>query len=84
MVANNFLGLSKSDTTIFCFLEFDSNASAKATLEREKNAISEPEINAEQVNKINKTTSFNTTTVLIIAVKRYKKLEGSGSNYTVI
>ena len=84
IVASNFLGLSSSFTTSFCFLEFDIEASFKATLESEKNAISEPEINAEHINKTSKAKHFITNAVLIIAMEKNKKLEGSGSNYAII
>jgi hypothetical protein len=52
MVANNFLGLSKRDWINLSFELSDSSKSFSCIGFKLKNATSDPEIKAENVNKI--------------------------------
>ncbi|GGG39312.1 hypothetical protein GCM10010976_08840 [Bizionia arctica] len=50
MVANSFLGLSKSEEIILKVFGFSCKPSSKSVLFKEKSATSAPEISAEQAS----------------------------------
>ena len=60
IVANSFLGLSNKFFTILKLPDdsFSDGSSSKSEDVKEKNAISAPDIKAEQTNKINKTRTL--------------------------
>lgn len=53
MVANNFLGFSKRPEMTSNCVEFVLESFSRSAFDREKNATSVPEINAEDINKKN-------------------------------
>lgn len=55
MVASNLLGLSNNLIACFLILNSELANSSNCALEREKNATSAPDINAEQINNPTRT-----------------------------
>ncbi len=80
IVANNFLGRSKSFEIIMIRLSVCS--SSKTDLDKEKKATSAPEINAEKNNRINSNIKLKTSenTEKSIVKNENNNLVGSGSN----
>lgn len=78
IVANSFLGRSKSFVIISMRLEFCSNPFSISVLVRENKATSAPEISAEHNRRKNSKTN-PLTTEKSIAINKGLKLEGSGS-----
>ena len=88
MVANSFLGLSKSEAIILKVFGLSSKPFSKSVLLRENKATSAPEISAEhssskasntKPNTIEKSTSSNKLFWKFANINALK-LEGSGSN----
>lgn len=79
MVANSFLGLSKSFEIILNVLGLLSKPSSKSVLFKEKRATSAPDISAEQKSNRMSKTKPKTTEKSIVCINE-KNLVGSGSN----
>ena len=80
IVANSFLGRSKSCDKISIRFDFCSKPDSTSPRFKENSATSEPEISAEQTNSKNNKTKLKTTETSI-AINKSIKLAGSGSNY---
>ena len=78
IVANNFLGRSKSLATNAIATDLFSRPSSILDLVKENNATSAPEINAEQISKIISKTILEINEVLVINKFEIKTV-GSGS-----
>ena len=79
MVANSFLGRSKSRIKICCFEETFPSFTSKSAGVSENKATSEPEIKAEQTN--NKTRTIIPKKWEKSTARNKNKLEGSGSKF---
>lgn len=79
IVANNFLGRSRSFEMILNFLGFSSSPRSISDLLKEKKATSTPLISAEQNSKIIITISSVTESAFVLSMVIIK-LVGSGSN----
>lgn len=78
MVANNFLGRSKSFAITCIAGDSSSKPSVKSDLVSENKATSAPEIKAEQINKSTSKTTLQINEVLM-AKKVMNKTVGSGA-----
>lgn len=79
IVANNFLGRSRSLTTIDPFAVLPSSISLTSVGESPNKATSAPEIKAEQQSSNNKTMTLSAKAPSK-TIKFGRKLRGSGSN----
>ena len=79
MVASSFLGRSKSFAIIFIAADLFSKPSLISALVKENNATSAPDIRAEQIRSIIRSTLLEISDVLIANTFKTKTV-GSGSN----